>query len=50
MRRGGIKPTAYEKRYHGLEQVPDALNDLAARKIWGKAMIHITGEAPNPRL
>ncbi|KAI9815985.1 MAG: hypothetical protein M1827_001977 [Pycnora praestabilis] len=43
---GLIKPVIYEKRYQGLEDVPRALEDLTARKVWGKAVIHI---ATTPR-
>jgi len=38
---GLISPCAYEYMYKGLSNVPNALNDFAARKIWGKAVISI---------
>ncbi|EXJ70158.1 uncharacterized protein A1O5_06226 [Cladophialophora psammophila CBS 110553] len=37
---GNIKPVIYGS-YSGLESVPGALNDLAARKVWGKAIVEI---------
>ena len=41
IRRGKIRSTIYEHRYEGLDQVPQALKDLAGRKIWGKAVVKI---------
>ncbi|KAK2808027.1 hypothetical protein FQN50_005109 [Emmonsiellopsis sp. PD_5] len=38
---GAIKPVTYEKSYHGLSSVEDAMADLQARKIYGKAVISI---------
>lgn len=38
---GLIRPCAYEHMYKGLSNVPNTLNDLAARKIWGKGVISI---------
>jgi NADPH2:quinone reductase len=37
---GKIKPTV-GKRYQGLESVPQALQDIADRKIMGKAIIDV---------
>jgi NADPH:quinone reductase len=37
---GKIKPVVYGT-YNGLKSVPEALDDLAARKVWGKAVIEI---------
>ncbi|KAI1810207.1 zeta-crystallin [Poronia punctata] len=39
--RGVIKPTRFEKEYRGLESVPEALHDIACRKVWGKAVIEV---------
>jgi NADPH2:quinone reductase len=36
---GMIQPTVFDKKYEGLSSIPSAMNDLAARKIWGKAVI-----------
>ncbi|ODH48030.1 hypothetical protein GX48_05877 [Paracoccidioides brasiliensis] len=38
---GAIKPVTYEKRYRGLKEVRNAMADLKARKIYGKAVIYI---------
>jgi NADPH-dependent curcumin reductase CurA len=37
---GKIKPVVYST-YSGLESVPKALDDLASRKVWGKAVVEI---------
>jgi len=37
---GKVKPIIY-RTYSGLESVPEALDDLAARKVSGKAVIEI---------
>ncbi|TQN73459.1 Zeta-crystallin [Colletotrichum shisoi] len=34
-----IQPAIYRTSYHGLDQVPRALKDMANRKIWGKAVV-----------
>jgi NADPH:quinone reductase len=41
---GTIRPAVYPKAYTGLESVGTALTDLAARKIWGKAIITVCAE------
>jgi NADPH2:quinone reductase len=38
---GLIGPCVYEHVYKGLSTLPNAFNDLAARKIWGKAVVTI---------
>jgi NADPH2:quinone reductase len=38
---GLIKPTVYDKEYIGLESVPAAMNDLANRNVWGKAVVSL---------
>jgi NADPH:quinone reductase len=38
---GQIEPIIYSGNYVGLSSVPEALEDIAARKVWGKAVIHI---------
>ncbi|EXJ85594.1 hypothetical protein A1O1_05960 [Capronia coronata CBS 617.96] len=37
---GQIRPVIY-KTYLGLESVPGAMDDLAARKVWGKAVVEL---------
>lgn len=51
IKKGQIKPTVYqppgfsgESTYMGLESVPRAMKDLAARKVWGKAVILVSGD------
>ncbi|KAI0449652.1 zeta-crystallin [Xylaria acuta] len=39
--RGAFKPTLFEKEYRGLESIPEALTDIASRKVWGKAVIQV---------
>lgn len=45
-----LKPTVFEKEYRGFESVVLAMKDLAARKVWGKAVIMIGHENDKPRL
>ncbi|KAI1927927.1 hypothetical protein LOZ58_005962 [Ophidiomyces ophidiicola] len=40
---GAVKPVVYTKKYYGLESVRVAMEDLQARKIYGKAIIYIQG-------
>jgi NADPH-dependent curcumin reductase CurA len=44
MKSGKLQPTV-GKRYEGLESVSQALQDLADRKIMGKAIIDVGGSA-----
>jgi NADPH2:quinone reductase len=37
--KGLVRPAVYEQEYGGLESVARAMKDLAARKVWGKAII-----------
>jgi NADPH:quinone reductase len=46
---GKIKPVIYGT-YRGLESVPSALDDLAARKVWGKAVVEIQTLEPQAKL
>jgi NADPH2:quinone reductase len=48
--KGLLKPTIFEKEYRGLESVATAMQDVAARKVWGKAVILIDPEKEKPRL
>lgn len=34
-----VKAVVFDRRYNGLESVPEAMNDMAARKVFGKAII-----------
>jgi NADPH:quinone reductase-like Zn-dependent oxidoreductase len=38
---GRIRPSLYDQEYAGLETVSRALNDIASRKVWGKAVIRV---------
>lgn len=40
---GTIQPVVYDRPYKGLEAVPEALKDIANRKVWGKAIIDVNG-------
>lgn len=46
---GKMKPVIYGT-YSGLESVPKAFDDLAARKVWGKAVIEIRSSTPQAKL
>lgn len=46
---GNIKPVIYGT-YHGLESVPSAMEDLASRKVWGKAVVEIRSSTPTAKL
>lgn len=45
LERAQIRPVIYGK-YTGLESVPRALEDLAARKVFGKAIIELAPQQP----
>lgn len=47
---GTVKPVVYEKKYRGLENVRTAMEDLQARKIYGKAIIDIKTSTRRPAL
>jgi NADPH:quinone reductase len=47
--KGFLKPTVFEKEYRGLESAVDAMKDLSARKVWGKAVVLVSPEE-KPRL
>jgi NADPH:quinone reductase len=36
---GTLEPAIFESEYRGLESTVKAMQDLAARKVWGKAVI-----------
>ena len=40
--RGLVKPVLYKEVYCGLDDVPRAMIDVENRKVWGKAVIHIS--------
>lgn len=50
LEKGLIKPVIFDKRYQGLESVPDALKDLAERKIWGKVVVLVAPETGASKL
>jgi NADPH2:quinone reductase len=45
--KGTFKPTRFEKEYKGLESIPEALSDIASRKVWGKAVIRVDTGSQN---
>lgn len=45
---GKIRPVLYDEKYDGLEAVPRALQAIAERKVWGKAVITIPSSAEDP--
>lgn len=47
---GAVKPIVYEKKYRGLERVRTAMDDLQARKVYGKAVIDIKTSTGRPAL
>jgi NADPH:quinone reductase len=44
---GAIHPVVYKKTYHGLQDVRRAMEDLDARKVYGRAVVKLSdaGEA-----
>lgn len=47
MAQGLLKPVIYdEEQFIGLESVPRAMEAMAARKIWGKAIIDVKEAEP----
>jgi hypothetical protein len=47
---GLLNPTVFENEYRGLESVVKAMEDLAARKVWGKAVVLISPENDRAKL
>jgi NADPH2:quinone reductase len=47
---GLLRPTVFDRKYSGLSQVPSAMNDLAARKTWGKCVITLDDDQTRPVL
>lgn len=41
VRSGLVKPVVFDKRYRGLGDVPTAMADLLAGKVYGKAVIEV---------
>lgn len=41
IRRGLLKPVVYNGDFKGLESVPRAMEAMAAREVWGKAIIQV---------
>jgi NADPH:quinone reductase len=48
--KGLLKPTVFERDYRGLESVMNAMKDLAARTVWGKAVVLIEPESSSSKL
>jgi NADPH:quinone reductase len=44
---GSLKGTVYDKKYQGLKDVSKAMEDVAARKVWGKAIIDLESTKSN---
>jgi len=40
-----LRPTVYDKHYHSLKSVREAMQDLAARHVWGKAVITLNSRS-----
>jgi transcription elongation factor SPT5 len=38
---GKIRPVIYKENYWGLEAVSRALEDVSARKTWGRAVVRV---------
>jgi NADPH2:quinone reductase len=45
-----LRPTVFETEYKGLESVVTAMKDLAARKVWGKAVVLVEPENEKSKL
>lgn len=43
--RGAINPVIYREQYRGLAELPRAMEDLKARRAWGRAILTVDGEA-----
>lgn len=43
-----VKPTVYERVYDGLESLSEALQDLQARKTWGKVAVRVRADPEHP--
>jgi NADPH:quinone reductase len=50
LRKGHIKPVIFDTKYKGLESIPDALQDLAERKVWGKSIVFVQPENRKAKL
>ncbi|OBT55067.1 hypothetical protein VE04_04524 [Pseudogymnoascus sp. 24MN13] len=46
---GDVKPTVYDGDFKGLESIPRAMQDMADRKVWGKAVITLDDQVENSR-
>lgn len=47
---GNIRPVVYKESYNGLEAVSKALEDVKARKTWGRAVVRICEDEDRPKL
>ncbi|KAI5781843.1 hypothetical protein EDC01DRAFT_694001 [Geopyxis carbonaria] len=50
MQKGTFKPTVFDGVYKGLESVGQALEDLGARKTWGKVVVDVQEAGEKSRL
>lgn len=39
---GAIQPVVYKETYRGLQDVPRAIEDLDARKVYGRAVVQLS--------
>jgi NADPH2:quinone reductase len=39
---GAIQPVIYKTPYQGLDSIVKALEDLEARKVWGRAVVTLS--------
>lgn len=47
---GSIRPVIYKEDYRGLEAVSRALEDVKARKAWGRAVVRVCSDESRPKL
>ena len=43
-----ISPVIYPKSYMGLNSIREALDDLSHRRVYGRAVVHVSEENPTP--
>ncbi|KFY79337.1 hypothetical protein V499_01671 [Pseudogymnoascus sp. VKM F-103] len=46
---GDVKPTVYDGDFKGLGSIPRAMQEMADRKVWGKAVITLDDQVENNR-
>ncbi|KAJ8070124.1 hypothetical protein OCU04_000517 [Sclerotinia nivalis] len=50
LKTGLVKPIVFGHKYNGLESVVKALEDLSARKVWGKEVVMVEGVEEGAKL